>query len=285
MPDVFADRTVLAEGHTLAYHDGGPREGPVVVLLHGLASSAETWDMAAVALAARGVRVIVPDLLGHGRSDKPAGKYTLDDFAGSLEAFFDALSLTHVTLGGHSLGGAIAVRTAAAHPDRVARLVLVSAGGLGREVHPVLRAAALPVAPVALRMLTRPALWRVYRNPRLHRALRLTPDNLVNLRRAAAALATPPGQASFFAALRAVVDPRGQRGSLVQMRALTADVPALIVWNAGDPVIPVAHAHCTHAQLPGSTRLVIFDEKGHEPHRRSAERFADEVIRFLSLDM
>lgn len=280
---LFADRSVLAGGHVLAYHDSGPEDGPVVVLVHGLASSARTWDKAVLPLAAHGARVFALDLLGHGRSDNPSGQYRLEDFAESLEAFFDALNLADVTVVGHSLGGAIAVHTAATYPERIARLVLVSAGGLGREVHPVLRAAALPIAPVLLRLASGPRTRRVYGSPRLHRMLRLTPDNLVNLRRASDALATPAGQASFFAALRAVIEPGGQRGSFLEMRTLTDALPILIVWNAQDPVIPVSHARAAHAHLPDSSRLVVFPNRGHEPHRGNAQRFADEVARFLDL--
>ena len=110
--------------------------------------------------------------------------------------------------------------------------------------------------------------------------MRLTPDNLVNLRRAGRALASAEGQAAFFASLRGVIEPGGQRGSFIDMGMLADDLPTLLVWNAGDPVIPVAHARAAHEHLPGS-RLVVFPERGHEPHRRSAQRFADEVADFV----
>lgn len=264
----------------MAISEAGPPDGPVVVLLHGLASDSDTWDRAFVPLAEHGLRTIAVDLIGHGRSDKAERSYLLDDFADSLRELFDVLGLESATVCGHSLGGAIAVHLAARHPDRVQRLVLVSAGGLGREVHPLLRAAALPVAPAVLRFATRPTMRRLYGRPRLHRALRLTPDNLVNLRRAGRALGSAEGQASFFASLRGVIEPGGQRGSFIDMGTLAADLPTLLVWNADDPVIPVAHARAAHEHLPGS-RLVVFPESGHEPHRRSAQRFADEVADFV----
>jgi pimeloyl-ACP methyl ester carboxylesterase len=287
VPDHFTARTVRAGGQRLAYHESGPADGPVVVLLHGLASDAGTWDKAVGPLAGHGLRVIALDLLGHGRSDKPRGEYLLDDFADSLAAFFAALELGPATVCGHSLGGAIAVHFAAAHPACVQRLVLVSAGGLGREVHPLLRAAALPVAPPLLRLAMSGRARRVYRSPAVHRALKLTPDNLVNLRRAARALGSAEGQRSFFASLRGVIEPGGQRGSFIEMETLSPDLPTLIIWNAGDPVIPVAHARAADLHLtggapgPGTSRLVVFPDRGHEPHRRRAETFADEVWAFI----
>jgi pimeloyl-ACP methyl ester carboxylesterase len=275
--------SVVVGAHALSYlsaGDPGDSGAEVVVLIHGLASDSGTWDRAVAPLAAQGLRVIAVDLLGHGESDKPMGGYLLNDFADSLAGFFDALGIRSATLCGHSLGGAIAVHFGYHHPERVKRLVLVSAGGLGREVHLVLRAAALPGAPGVLGLAMRPALQRFYRHPSLHRALRLTPDNLVNLGRAGRALRSAEGRAAFFAALRGVIAPAGQRGSFIEMRYLAEHVPTMIVWSERDAVIPVAHAHAARAHLPGS-RLVVFPGGGHEPHRRHPDEFAAAVATFV----
>ena len=274
-------RSVLAGGHALAYQEAGPSDAPVVVLLHGLASDADTWDKAIGPLAERGLRVLAVDLLGHGESDKPASSYLLSDFAASLADFLDALGVRSATLCGHSFGGAIAMYFGTLHPDRVDRLVLVSAGGLGREVHPVLRAAALPAAPAVLRAALRPRLRRLYGRPGLHRALRLTPENVVNLRRAARALDSEAGRASFFASLRGVITGSGQRTASAEMREYASRVPLLLIWNEGDPVIPLAHARAHVERSEPTTKLVVFPNRGHEPHRRSAEMFADEVATFV----
>jgi pimeloyl-ACP methyl ester carboxylesterase len=124
-------------------------------------------------------------------------------------------------------------------------------------------------------------LRRLYRHPRLHRLLRLTPDNVVNLRRAARALGDVDGRVAFFAALRGVIEPSGQRGSFLEMRYLAEHVPTLVVWSERDGVIPVAHAHATHAHLSGA-RLLVFPGGGHEPHRRHAAEFADAVADFIA---
>jgi len=278
--EAFARRTVRAGGHTVSYLEAGPDDGPVVVLLHGLASDSETWDRVMAPLGAAGLRVLAVDLIGHGRSDKPVRSYLLGDFADSLREILDALAVERATVAGHSLGGAIAIFFADRYPGYVERLVLVAAGGLGREVHPVLRAAALPIAPVVLGAATRPGLRRIYAHPRVHRLLRLTPDNVVNLRRAGRALGSAEGRRSFFAALRGVIEPAGQRGSFIELGTLTAHVPTLLVWNEHDPVIPVSHARAANAHLPGS-RLVVFPGGGHEPHRRQAQRFVTAVAEFV----
>ena len=275
-----ARRCVVAAGRTVSYLEAGPPDGPVVVLLHGLASDCTTWELALEPLARGGLRVIAVDLIGHGESDKPSGSYLLTDFADSLVAFFAAVGIERATVCGHSLGGAIAVHFAYHHPLLVEALVLVSAGGLGKEVHPVLRAAAVPGSERVLAAAVRPSMQRLYRWPRLHRLLRLTPSNLVNLRRAGRTLGTPEGRAAFFAALRGVIEPAGQRGSFIEMRYLAEHIPTLLVWAEGDGVIPVAHARAAHEHLPGS-RLVVFPGSGHEPHRRNADEFAAEVVDFV----
>jgi pimeloyl-ACP methyl ester carboxylesterase len=274
-------RSVVVRGDRISYLEAGPPDGPVLVLIHGLASDATTWDQAIEPLAAHGVRVIALDLLGHGQSDKPPGDYLLDDFARLLHGFFRALGLDRATVGGHSLGGAVAVHFGHHYPGSVERLVLVSAGGLGREVHLMLRAAALPGASTVLRLAMVPTLQRVYRRPGLHRALRLRPAAVVNLRRAGRALSTPDGRTAFLAALRGVIEPSGQRGSFLEMAYLAEHVPTLLVWAERDPVIPVAHAHATRRHLPGS-QLLVFPGGGHEPHRRNAEEFAAAVASFVA---
>jgi pimeloyl-ACP methyl ester carboxylesterase len=276
-----ARHSVLTSGRRMSYLEAGPADGAAIVLIHGLASDSGTWDRAIEPLAKHGLRVIAVDLIGHGFSDKLRGSYRLDDFAVMMAGFFDGLGLHRATICGHSLGGAIAVHFGYHYPERVSRLVLVSAGGLGREVHPMLRAASLPGAAAVLALAMRPSLQRLYRRPELHHTLRLPAEAVINLRRAGRTLGTPAGRAAFIAALRGVIEPSGQRGSFIEMRYLAEHVPTLIVWSEGDAVIPVAHARAARDHLPGS-RLVVFPGGGHEPHRRHAVQFADEVAEFVT---
>jgi pimeloyl-ACP methyl ester carboxylesterase len=193
----------------------------------------------------------------------------------------DALTIPRATLVGHSLGGAIAMHFAFHYERYAERLVLVASGGLGKQVHLVLRAAALPFAPPILRLLVNSRTLPLYRARRLHRTLRLTPENLVNLRRAGRTLVTPDGQGAFFATLRSVIRLSGQRGSMIEMRYAADHNPTLIVWSEQDHVIPVSHARDLHRHLP-SSRLELFPGKSHEPHRRYPERFADVVANFIT---
>jgi pimeloyl-ACP methyl ester carboxylesterase len=279
MRTVAVERSIRAAGARLSYLEAGREDGPAVLLVHGLLSDKSTWDRALPPLADRGLRVLAVDLLGHGASDAPRGAYLLDDFAASLHAFLAAVGLPAATVCGHSLGGAIAVHLGYHFPDCVERLVLVSAGGLGREVNIGLRLLSVPGVDHAASVVL-PAARRVLRDPRLHRLMRWDDDRVTNLRRMGRSLSSRDLRGPFFASLRGVIAPSGQRGSFLEMRYLAEQVPTLVVWSERDGIIPVAHARATHEHLPGS-RLIVFPSGGHEPHRRHAEAFADALADFV----
>jgi pimeloyl-ACP methyl ester carboxylesterase len=270
-------RTTTVAGVRICYQEAGPPDGPVVILVHGLLSDSETWSGTIGPLAARGLRVIAVDLVGHGGSDAPRCPYLLDDFAEFLDGFFDALGLDSATICGHSLGGAIAVHFGYHYPKRIERLVLVSAGGLGKEVNLALRALSIRGAEALTGAVLgrRPVQW-LLRRQWIYRALRLRPERLANFRRVGRSLMLRDRRQAFFASLRGVIRPSGQRGSFLEMKYLADHVPTLLVWSERDAIIPVRHAHATHEHLPGS-RLVVLPGSTHEPHRVHAECFADEV--------
>jgi pimeloyl-ACP methyl ester carboxylesterase len=267
-------------GHRLSYQVAGPADAPPIVLLHGLASDSDTWEYAIPELAERGLRVFALDLLGHGASDKPYVGYLLDDFAAEVDEFMAIVGLPSATLCGHSLGGAIAMHVAYHYPARVQRLVLVAAGGLGREVHFGLRAGALPGAPRVLGAVMTPRMKRLYATRTLHRMLRLTPEQVRNLSRMGRTFGDERGRHAFFTALRGVIRPGGQSGSYLEAQYLSETMPTLVVWSEQDVIIPVSHARATHEHLPHS-KLVIFPGGGHEPHRRHAVPFAQAVAEFI----
>src|SRR5687767_15602421 len=117
--------------------------GEAVILLHGIAGSFDTWTPVLPELG-RSYYTVAPDLLGHGRSAKPRGDYSLGAYATGLRDLMEALEIPSATIVGHSLGGGIAMQFAYQFPERCQRLVLVSSGGLGPEVTPLLKAATLP---------------------------------------------------------------------------------------------------------------------------------------------
>jgi pimeloyl-ACP methyl ester carboxylesterase len=269
--------SLVVHGHRVAYRAAG--SGPVVVLVHGMARSSDTWSAVIPGLAER-FTVVAPDLLGHGHSAKPVTDYSLGAHACVLRDLLIALGHERATLVGHSYGGGVAMQFAYQFPEWCERLVLVSSGGLGQEVHMILRAAALPGAELVLPVVggakgTLDGIaWLIGRL-----GFRPTPE-LEEIGAAMVALADPDGRRAFLQTIRSVIDLHGQRVSAVDRLYLTAAMPTLLVWGAADRMIPVEHAHEAHAAMAGS-RLDVFPQAGHFPHRDDPERFVDVIREFI----
>jgi pimeloyl-ACP methyl ester carboxylesterase len=270
-------RTV--HGYRRAYRMAG--SGPAVLLLHGIGDSSESW-VPVMADLARHHTVVAPDLLGHGGSDKPRADYSVAAYANGMRDLLTVLGIESATVVGHSLGGGVAAQLAYQYPERCERLVLVASGGAGRDVTPILRLAAAPLAEVFLA----PARWPGAR-PLVRAALRalaLANNDLAHDRRhvdrVLASLPDGEAQVAFTRTLRSVVDWRGQVVTLLDRCYLTEAVPTLIVWGDRDGVIPVAHAHRAHEAMPGS-RLEVFPGAGHFPHHADHDRFVDVLREFV----
>src|SRR4051794_10273723 len=267
-------------GHSVSYRIAG--EGPPILLIHGVAGSSQQWEPV-MRLLARDFTVLAPDLLGHGRSAKPRGDYSLGAYAAGLRDLIVALGIDDATVVGHSLGGGIALQFAYQFPERTSRLVLVSSGGLGPEVHFLLRAATLPGSELVLPLIS---------NDRVRGAgtavsgllgrlrLRAGPD-IAEFARGYATLADGDARSAVLHTLRAVIDHGGQRVNAPDRLYLAEDMPTLIVWGRRDPIIPVAHAGVAHRGMPGS-RLEVFDQAGHFPQLDEPDRFADALADFVT---
>jgi pimeloyl-ACP methyl ester carboxylesterase len=160
--------------------------------------------------------------------------------------------------------------------------VLVSSGGLGREVHPLLRAATLPGSELVLPLISNDTV----RNAgtavsqlvgRL--GFRAGPD-IAEFARGYGSLSDADSRQAFIHTLRAVIDHGGQRVNAVDRLYLAEDVPTLIVWGRRDPIIPVSHSGIAHRGMPGS-RLEVFDDAGHFPQLDEPVRFARTLADFV----
>jgi pimeloyl-ACP methyl ester carboxylesterase len=252
---------VSLHGHRVYFNIAG--RGPAVVLIHGVAGRASQWDRVAELLAETHA-VVAPDLLGHGDSAKPRGDYSLGAHASGIRDLLVGLGIERATVVGHSLGGGIAMQFAYQFPERCERLVLVSSGGLGEEVHALLRAATLPGSEFVLPLLAHPRVLEVASViPRAlgRMGLRTRPD-LTEMARGYQSLSNPEARSAFIHTLRAVIDPTGQRINASDRLYLASMMPTLIVWGCRDRIIPVEHAQPTHDGMPGSA-LELFDDAGH----------------------
>jgi pimeloyl-ACP methyl ester carboxylesterase len=254
-------RWAKVHGHDVAYRQAG--EGPLLVMIHGIAGSSSTWVPVMPLLAER-CTVIAPDLLGHGESAKPRGDYSLGAYASGIRDLLGVLGHDRATVVGHSLGGGIAMQFAYQFPQMAERLVLVASGGLGKEVTPLLRALTIPgteyVLPVVLRRELHDVLGVAGRA--LGRfGLRADPF-LTEVWQAWARLTDVRAQRAFIHTIRAVIDIAGQRVSARDRLYLAHEVPTMIVWGDRDQVIPVSHGHIAHELIPGS-RLEVVEGAGH----------------------
>lgn len=277
-------RFVTVHGHQRAYRLAGPPPGtaPAVLLVHGVGDSSRTWKDV-LPLLGRSRTIIAPDLLGHGASDKPRADYSVGGFANGMRDLLLLLGVERVTVVGQSLGGGIAQQFAYQYPELCERLVLVASGGLGSDVTPLLRLAALPgtgpmirlaaLAPVRLPVLAAASIAA--------RCGLLDATDVDESGHVMRALGEKSTRTAFLRTLRSVIDVRGQTVSSADRLYLAATLPTLLVWGARDPVLPVAHARATMAILP-KARLEILPRAGHQPHRSDPERFVRVLEDFLA---
>lgn len=272
-------RHYVVHGYRRAYRIAG--EGPAVLLVHGIGDSSATWVDLIPGLARR-YTVIAPDLLGHGASDKPRADYSVAAYANGMRDLLGVLDIDRATLVGHSFGGGVAMQFAYQFPERTERLVLVSAGGVGREVNPVLRAVSLPGADLLLAALTLPGMRQgtglfAELVRMLNTDLGQDAPELLNL---VDALPDATSRSAFIRTLRAVVDWRGQVVTMLDRCYLAQGMPTMLLWGSRDSVLPVEHAHGAHAAMPGS-RLEIFEGAGHFPFHTDPARFLALVEDFI----
>jgi pimeloyl-ACP methyl ester carboxylesterase len=270
----------VLHGHRVSYRTAGSG-GPVVLLIHGIVGCAEQWDQVAPLLAER-YTVIAPDLLGHGQSAKPRGDYSLGAYAASVRDLLVALGHRRATVVGHSLGGGVAMQFAYEYPPFAERLVLVSSGGLGREVHVMLRAATLPGSEVVLPLIAHQRLHGVGGTVGrvLERLGLRAGTDLAEMARGYGSLADADARMAFLHTLRAVLDIGGQRVSATDRLYLAELLPSLIIWGERDPLIPIDHARIAHRELPNS-RLEVFEDVGHFPQLQDPVRFAQTMTDFI----
>jgi pimeloyl-ACP methyl ester carboxylesterase len=276
----FDEWQVELHGHRVIYRTAG--SGPPVVLIHGMVNSSRHWEAVALRLADSHT-VIAPDLIGHGDSATPRGDYSLGAHAASIRDLLTVIGVERATIVGHSLGGGVAMQFFYQVPQRTERLALVSSGGLGREVSPLLRSAALPGASALLSLATQPRLLRALRaaGNSLRRRGNAKGVYVQAIARALAPLEQPGSRAAFLHTLRAVIDAHGQRVSALDRLYLLEDTPTLIVWGGRDRTIPIEHGRAAHAAIPGS-RFELLPRAAHFPHLEDPDGLAQVLRDFVA---
>jgi pimeloyl-ACP methyl ester carboxylesterase len=277
----FEAHEVDLHGHRAVYRTLG--DGPdVVVLIHGMINSSRHWEAVARKLAGSH-RVIAPDLIGHGDAATPRGDYSLGAHAASIRDLLATLGIERATIVGHSLGGGVAMQFYYQFPQLTERLVLISSGGLGHDVSPLLRAAALPGSAELLRLATRPRLVGGIEAAGARLRARGNPNGvyLQAVARALGPLQEPGSRRAFLETLRAVIDVHGQRVSAVDRLYLLGDMATLIVWGERDHTIPIEHGRAAVAAIP-NCRFVSLPGVAHFPNLEDPEGLASALSDFLA---
>ena len=275
----FEVQYLTIHGHKRAYVKAG--HGPALLLLHGLGCDHRTWLPVMAALARR-YTVIAPDLLGHGRSDKPRADYSVGGYANGMRDLLTVLGIDRATVVGHSFGGGVAMQFAYQFPERTERLVLVAPGGIGREVTPAIRAISLPGFQTLMGVATMPGLLQAVKLAL--RGLSISgishARDLDEVAEIVQHLSDRKARAAITHVVRAVVDWRGQVVTMADRAYLTHAMPMCVMWGTEDAVIPVRHAGLARQIAPEAT-VEVIPNAGHFPHKDHPQRFVKLLNDFI----
>ncbi|MDZ7754669.1 MAG: alpha/beta hydrolase [Gammaproteobacteria bacterium] len=266
-----ADDYVHLPDITLHVRDDGLKDAPVLVLLHGLGSSLHTWEHWTESLKQQ-YRVIALDLPGFGLTGPdPTGDYGDERSIRLLLALLERLEIKRATLIGNSLGGRIAWRFAAAHPERVDKLVLISPDGFASPGFDYQRKPDIPAVMQLMQFVLPKFLLRMNLSPAYADA-RTVSDELV----------TRYHDLLLYPGNRAAVVQRLQQVYLLQPQPLLQQIraPVLLLWGEQDAVIPISNADDYMAALAYS-HVHRLPSVGHLPHEEAPQQSLLPVLEFL----
>ncbi len=265
------------DGCSVNYVDVGSGDGPPVVFVHGISGNWQNW-LENIPRVSRERRVVALDLPGFGESADFGGEVTMSRHGAVVDALAERLDLGPVALVGNSMGGFISAETAIRFPERVERLVLVSAAGittneLRREPvmawgRVVAMSGARSVAEVRAAIL-RPRLRHAVFSLIVRHPSRIAPEMLFEISKGA-------GRAAFMPTLEAIVN-YDFRERLPGIRC-----PTLIVWGAKDAIVPSGDAYEYERLIPGSQPVVMMEDTGHVPMIERPRTFNAELLEFVS---
>lgn len=260
---------------TMAYITAG--SGPVVMLLHGLGTTSETWFRSIGPLAER-FTVIAPDLWGHGDSAGPRVLTKVEPLMLGVEALRVVLGVERIGMVGHSLGGLVAARYTLEHRDRVGKLALVDAGGIGEEMSWLMALSSIPKigwlvflpAEIAVRLYGRfvfnpPGEVKVSLLKSLHRS-KINHASADAVRRAVQRGAKRLGPA---------------KDNFLLPRLDELDIPVHIFWGHEDRLFPVSQLEGVRKACP-EVAVHVFADVGHWPYAEVPDEFNKLLLDFLA---
>jgi len=258
-----ATETVEVDGRAIRYLLRG-EDGVPVILVHGFGGDLNNWLFNHEALAAKRA-VYALDLPGHGVSAKDVGGGGVGDLAAVVNGFMAALGIDSAHLVGHSLGGAISLKVALDHPDKVASLTLIGSAGLGPEINGDYLAGFIAAER---RKDLKPHIEKLFSDPAL--VTRQLINDLLAFKRI-------DGVQAALEAISAAFAPGGSQALVMRDQIGDLTQPVLAIWGAGDQIIPAGHAE----GLPGNVRVEVMAGQGHMVQMEAASdvnKLIDEFI-------
>ena len=263
-PEPRHSEVQLGTGVRLHYVEQGNAKGPTVILLHGYSDSWASWGQV-LPLIDKKYHVYVPDLRGHGESDRPANGYTFPDFAGDVVAFMDAKGIKKATIVGHSMGSFVAQHVAMMAPDRVEKLVLVGSA-------PAVSNGDVAQLQVEVSALTDPVPLKFVTEFQKSVITRPVPDEFMDR----------VIQESMKLPARVWRD--AMTGMLAKDSAATLSkikAPTLIIWGDKETVFPKrADQEALRKGIPNA-RLKVYEGTGHCPNWEEPARFVKDLLKFV----
>jgi 3-oxoadipate enol-lactonase len=251
----------------LHYTLHSPHLSETVLLLHGMGSCGDDWELQLPALTPH-YRVLAPDARGHGQSPKPPGSYSITQMTGDVVALLDELKIEPVHVVGLSMGGCMALQMAIAHPARTRTLVLVNAfakirpAGLYGVRRFFQRVWSLQFG--TMEEVVTPVVESMFPKPDQAELRRVAIERLLNNN------AKEPYQAVMMAVTRFNV--------LRELHRITC--PTLIIAGDRDRTVPMRCKYDLHNGIPGS-EFVVVEDSGHGTPVDQPEKFNEVLLRFL----
>lgn len=259
------ERFTTVEGNKIRYLESGTSKD-TLVLIHGLGASAERWNLV-LPIFEKHFRVIVPDLIGFGLSDKPLVDYTPEFFSEFLEKFLSILRIERPTLIGSSLGGQVTAEFAARSDVSLEKLILVSPSGVMKQSTPALdayiMAALYPTEESAKNAFEMMEASGHEIDPEIIKGF---------IQR----MQLPNAKMAFMSTVLGL-----KNSSVITEKLRSINVPTLIVWGASDPVIPIYNADKFVSTIK-DCRFYRMDNCGHTPYVQYPEDFAKIVLDFIN---
>ena len=278
MGDIFFEDHYIKAGNVNTRYWLAGEKGSAVILLHGLNCHVEFWEKNIAALAQEH-SVFAVDIVGFGRTDKPAIAYTFQQMADFVIDFMNAMNIDKASLVGHSMGGGITMMVAARVPERIEKIVLVDSSGLGKRMSLLVRLITLPVIG---EVLTKPSRQGVVRQMQMclydHSQ---ASDDFID--RAVAIGKLPDTQRSVLSVLRGGCNIFGMKKKVVTdfsecIKRISA--PILAIWGRQDRINPFSDGEAAVERM-GDVRLHIIDQADHFPQIDKPGEFNATVLDFL----